>query len=208
MIDQLTKALFEHQTIDTLIKCIKDDTRISSVELFDLDFRLYKNKKGLYNLEVLIFDDKGAYFKPIGYYEIIKKGWFSRNKITLTILREFELSFEKNNFYNNRIFEVKFLDIQSNGLIAGCSFEIINSLQRSFSTRQDQFLISNGLNLELIIALDGNPQLYLDDRYGIEGALIVYVNNNNGLGINPAIKYTSKFKELEQLELFTAFKRI
>lgn len=207
MIDQLTKTLFENKTLDVLIKCIKENRVIASFELFDLDFRLYKNKNGFYNFELLAFDDKGAYFKPIGFYQIVKGGLFSKDKIYLTILGEFESSYKQNKLSNERIIEVKLLDSVTNGLIASCSSEAIQSVQTSFLTGNDQFFRSNGLELELIVAFDGNPQLYLDDRYGVEDPLIVYVNSNS-LAINPTVKYSSKFRELQQLELFTAFKRL
>lgn len=200
MLHQLTKALFESTTINALIKCKENNGKISPVDLFDLNFRIYKNRKGLYNFELLVFDNDGAYFKPIGFYKITEESLYTEESISVTILGEFEESYKQNNFHNEKISKVAFLTPIVNGLIASCFPDTLNYTKISFTNGDDQYFTSNGVELELIVAFDGNRQLFLDDVYGVRGALIVYKNNGQ-ISVNPVINHTDTFNELQELEL-------
>ena len=51
---------------------------------------------------------------------------------------------------------------------------------------------------------DGYPQVFLDDKYGIEGAIAKYRLYDKPGGIDPITKYKELFDSLYEMRLFTS----
>ena len=98
---EMVSVLFDKETIEKVKNQFSNNTEIVSVEANDMTFRLFKTKLQNINLELLTTDDKGMYFKVIGYYcDYVKGGFFSSDKLNVIILKEFEEDFKKLNNIN------------------------------------------------------------------------------------------------------------
>ena len=218
---EIVKTFIYKDTIETVKKLFKSNVDRTPIKSHDLQFRLIKPTN--YNVNLEIFTEiklecseeevdlgsmgKGikfktvSFFKPIGYY-CLKKGLFS-NSVGLTIVKEYEDSLDfliKNKKVPSTI-KINKLPLRHNALIAAFSKES----RIEASKNEDRFsFFANGLILDIYMSEDGYPQVFLDDKYGIEGAIAKYRLYDKPGGIDPITKYKELFDSLYEMRLFTS----
>ena len=227
---EMVSVLFDKATIEKVKNQFSNNTEIVSVEANDMTFRLFKTKLQNINLELLTTDDKGMYFKVIGYYcDYVKGGFFSSDKLNVIILKEFEEDFKKLNNINKQNLNILFLSLKENALIGAFARETIQKVDIMYNQMKiemldqeingfkqfahyapsfDKSLNVNGLNIDLLFSFEGFPQCYLDDDYNVEGAIAVYIKDERGLKLNPTIEYMKDFEKFHKMGLFSAFNSI
>lgn len=230
--EEIICVLFEKKTTDRVKKQFKSNEDKISIDSRGINFRLKKYKEGNINLEMICRDDSGIYFKPIGFYEYVKGRLFSSGKLKVTILHEFVEDFNKlkeENQIDDSDIMVYFLSIKENGIIAAFSRETVETVKIMYQQKAqgiskevadrigpfphlhamqfDKALISNGLNIDLLFSMDGFPQCYLDDEYGIEGGFAAYFKTSTGFNLNPTVEHKSNYDKFYRMGLFSAFNK-
>lgn len=223
----MVSVLFEKETLSKVKAQFKSGSEKTPIESRDMTFRLFKTNYGSINLEMLCRDNSGMFFKPIGFYELEKGGFLSAGKLTITVLKEFESDYNKIEGINPMKVNVKFMDIKESGIIAAFSRETIEMVKEMYRLKEkglpqsiidrigpfphihamqfDKSLNSNGLNIDLLFSMDGFPQCFLNDDYGVQGAFGVYFKNENGFSLNPTVEHKSNFDRFHKLRLLSAF---
>lgn len=149
ILKQITSVLFEKEVTLKANQQFQTKNKITSInDIQNMDFRLFLSDAGTINLELLVRDDYGIYFKPIGYYE------FEGNTISsVYVLKEFEETYNsiKNNIDGSLSNKVRFLDIESNSYIAVCSREVSNIAKGILngSIPSPTQIISNGIEIHI-----------------------------------------------------------
>lgn len=228
---EMVNVLFEKDTIIKVKEQFSSNKEIVPIESRDMSFRLFKTNHGNINLELLATDNNGMYFKVIGYYDGFEKGgFFSSDKLSINILKEFEEDFKSLKNLNTQNINVKFMNTLQSGLIGAFSRETIHEVNLMYTQKEkgiskemaeqigqfphihamqfDKSLTSNGLQIDLLFSTDGFPQCYLDDDYNIEGAFGAYFKNENGLSLNPTGDHKNNFDKFHKMGLLSAFKSI
>jgi|GEM_PF-1278310 len=227
---EMILVLFEEATIKKSKAQFISGREITPVDSHDMNFRLFKAKYGNINLELLCRDDSGTFFKPIGFYEYEKGGFLSSGKLTITVLNEFVKDYKAVKGLDSSKFNVKLMGIRESGLIAAFSRETVELVKKMYQLKEkglpqdvidrigpyphlhdmqfDKSLMSNGLQIDLLFSFDGFPQCFLDDKYGVQGALAVYLKNQNGYSLNPTLEHKNNFDKFHQMSLLSALKGI
>jgi hypothetical protein len=222
-LQEMLKALFTKETQEKVKSQFISGEEITSIENNDTSFRLLKTKADNINLELLIHAPieyveeqdilglgKGRlqktvmFFKPIGYFTK-KKGIFS-STIEMTILKEFELVLNSL-ISENKIsthFKIHTLSLIENAVVAAFSME---TAIRALKYQDDFGFMANGLYLDIYMSSEGVPQVFLDDKYGIEGPISAYKIKTMNT-INPMVAYKEIFDRLHNMSLLSAFKRL
>ena len=218
--EKFTKTLFLDTTIEKVKNQFSTGKEIQSIDDFDMPFRLFLTGNTI-NLELLTAGKFGNYFKPIGVYD---------RQLNVYVLKEFEEDLNQLK-YKKEISEnvpFKTLSLRENGVIAAFSMdtittayqvmkeieekgfepEFIEGIMIPANIRYDKRFIVNGLNSELIMTFDGTPQFYLDDEYGLSGAIAAYSYSGQGLGSNPITVYKELFDKFAKMKLLSAFNRL
>lgn len=224
---EMTSVLFEKDTLEKVKAQFKSGAEKTPIDSRDMSFRLFRTKYGNINLEMLCRDNSGMYFKPIGFYKFEKGGFFSSGKLTVTVLNEFKDDYKSVSGINPTNTEVEFMGIRESAVIAAFSRETIEMVKEMYRLKAnglpqavidqigpfphlhamqfDKSLNSNGLNIDLLFSMDGFPQCFLDDDYGVEGAFGAYIKNENGFSLNPTVEHKNNFDKFHQMGLLSAF---
>lgn len=194
--EQFVKTLFNKNTLEKVKEQFKNGTEIIPVDEFDMNFRLLLSKD-IINLELLTVSEFGYYFKPIGFYD-------QNNNVF--ILKEFETDV-KNLIENKEISTDKNilkLSIEQNAVIGAFSIEAYIKAKKSM----DDSFTSNGLDFDIFMSFNGDPQVFLEDKYNVSGAIAIYFLKGERKTINPTVQYKQLFDDFSQRKLLTAFKTI
>jgi hypothetical protein len=206
-IQEMVIALFSDDIIEKAKKQTKAGPEIIYIEKFDMSFRLLKVDNKTVNLEFLVTRQFGSqnktitYFKPIGVYTV-EKGFFS-SKVSITIIFEFEKHYSA--LAGSAIpvikYEVNKFTFEENIVIAAFSMDAVVEAR----AMQDKNLKINGLNMEIVMAFGGYPQIFLDDSYNINGPIAAYFVEGPQ-SLNPIVNYKKTFDELDSKKLLSAYK--
>jgi hypothetical protein len=221
---EMASVLFEKDTLEKVKAKFKSSAEKSPVTSRDISFRLFKAKYGNINLEMLIRDNSGMYFKPIGFYE------FENNDLTVTVLNEFKDDYYSVDGINPLNVEVKFMNMRESALIAAFSRETFEKVKEMYRLMEnglpqsvidqigpfphlhamqfDKSLYSNGLKIDLLFSMDGFPQCFLDDEYGVQDAFGAYFKNENGYSLNPMFEHKGNYDKFYQMGLLSVFNGI
>lgn len=194
--EQLTKTLFLTETIEKVKEQFKSGRKIVPVDQYDINFRLLL-VGDIINLEILATGQYGRYFKPIGFYD--------QNQ-TIYVIKEFENDFDslvqKGEISNNST--AKKLTIEENAVIGAFSMDTYIQANQL----KDCSFISNGLNFDIFMTLDGDPQIFLDDKYNLPGPIGIYFLRTQDKSINPTVKFKELFDKFAEINFLSAFKTI
>ncbi|WZL88260.1 hypothetical protein VS868_11695 [Salinimicrobium sp. 3283s] len=227
----IVSVLFEYDTLKKAKAQFKSGAEKTPIDSQDLSFRLLKTKYGNINLELLCRDNSGMYFKPVGFYEFEKGGFFSSGKLVVTVLNEFQEDYNSwSGTVPKNVLKVKFMNIRESGIIAAFSRETIETVKEMYRLKTkglpqsvidqigpfphlhamqfDKSLNSNGLNIDLLFSMEGFPQCFLDDDYGVQGAFGAYFKNDNGYSLNPIIEHKTNYNKFYRMGLLSAYKGI
>jgi hypothetical protein len=230
--EEMVSVLFDKGTLTNVKQQFKSGKEKIPINSENMNFRLFKSEHGNINLELLCQDSNGMYFKPLGFYEFEKGGFFSSGKLSLTILNEFVDDY-KNLKNSNQISDnginLIFMSIKESCLIAAFSRETIETIKIMYREKEigvskeavailgpfphmhamqfDKHIFSNGLKIDLLFSFDGSPQCFLDDEYKIDGAFGAYFKNANGFSLNPIVAYKSDFDKFSKMGLLTALNK-
>lgn len=202
------KALLDKNTIKNSTQLQSSGSKMA-LELYDISFRLYKTNFGTVNLETLIKDEFGMFFKTIGYYVI------NQGKVTdIFLLKEFENAYNQLKIKSPK---VRLLTKEENIYIALCSRETFNAVKKMFKRLdynamnhltaqnfQQENLKSNGINILVKTSMMGSLEaVCVDENYDSDEDIFVMFQNNHGISLhcNEPV-----FHRLHKQELFGAFK--
>jgi hypothetical protein len=220
---EAVKALFNKETQEKVKSQFKNGEEIISIDNYDLSFRLLKTKADNINLELLVnitienseeqdvlglgagrIQKTVMFFKPIGYFTQ-KKGIFS-STLEVTVLKEFENDLESLISENKISDSVKIhkLSLLENAVLSVFSME---TAIRALKYKDDFGFMANGLYLDIYMSTEGVPQVFLNDKYEINGPLAAY-NLKTTNTINPMVTYKEMFDRFHKMSLLSAFKRL
>jgi hypothetical protein len=219
---EMVMTLFTKTTIDKVKEQFKNGDEITSVDSFDISFRLFKPTPNFINLELLIqtpieageeqyiqgigrgrLEKSVMFFKPIGYFTQ-KKG-FLTTELEVTILKEFEndLDYLLNSGKISSNIKIHKLTLEENAVLAAFSMEAANNAQKY----EDASFIANGLYCDIFMTFEGFPQVFLDDRYGLNGPIAAYLIKEQN-SVKPIVRFKELFDKFYAMSLLTAFKRL
>ena len=221
-IQEMVMTLFTKTTIDNVKELFKNGGEISSVDSIDMSFRLYKPTPNFINLELLIqipietgeeqdihgigrgrLEKSVMFFKPIGYFAQ-KKG-FLTSELEITILKEFENDLDyllKSGKISSNV-KINRLTLEENAVLAAFSMEAANNAQKY----EDASFTANGLYCDIFMTFEGFPQVFLDDRYGLNGPIAAYLIKEQN-SVKPIVRFKELFDKFYSMSLLTAFKRL
>lgn len=230
--EQMTMTLLSDKVITQALNQIKQGVKISSVDSYDMSFRLLKIEEDSVNLELLTITTIGdlgqekiknigtvnkkkmiSYFEPIG---VIKRD--GRVIILNRYHNAYNRLIEKNIIEKSHLIEE--MTIRESAVIAAFSMhagiyaqQIIREVIKGGmmvpgNLKYDKKLILNGLNCELIMSFDGYPQFYLDDSYGLTGGVASYKVVNGQFRIDPAVEFSTLYHKLYERKLLSLFKNV
>lgn len=187
------------------------------LDLFDISFRLYKPTSTYVNVEFLASTRIGNYYHPIGFID--KDG-------SIYIINEFSKEYNKLKSENKIKGIAKQLSTKLNALIAAFSIQTVEYVLRVFDefsefgwnekiengimtsplVRYDKHYDCNGYICDLLFCMEGYPQFFLDDDYGLKGPIGAYIKQEDGgISFHPMVDYKEHFDKLNQFKLLTAF---
>lgn len=208
---EMLLVLFDKNTIIKVKEQLISKTKKIPIDRYNMNFRLFLSKSGNINLELLAQNDLGMYFKPIGFYEM------QNDNLTITILKEFENSYEKYKKHFNIKSKVNYLTLKENSFIAAGSRDVVSIIMKMFNSPkynkhmppsienfQSENIISNGLKINIRTSMMGALETNLDDdNYELDDNLLIMYQNNNGISLHSVDK---EYNDMVDKELLSAFK--
>lgn len=209
------EVLFSTNTIQSAENLKNSSNDRSAIDEAGVSFRLQKARAGNINLEVFFQDQKGMFFKPIGFYEFDNFGKVSE----IYILNELKETFErnKNNLPNSN--KAKSLNLIDDVYIALASREVGNTVSAmfnspnyseynhlDFSKRQFQSLVVNELKIDVKTSMMGALEAVYDDEnddFNGEDMLVMF-QNNNGITIHSSEREYQNMMNKGLLSIFNA----
>jgi hypothetical protein len=220
---EIVLTLFKKETMKAVGRLYKSNKDRTPIESSNITFRLFKPSDYNINLEVLITMkiegsekevDLGAmgkgkefetisYFKPVGYYTISKKKLFS-NVFEITLLGEYEEAYSilKEKDLIDLNIKTNTLTLMENAAIAAFSKE---ARIEAFKNKESFSFTANGLILDIYMSNEGYPEVFLDDKYGLKGAIAKYKLYDKPASLKPIINYKEIFDKFHKMSLFTAW---
>ena len=189
--NELVKTLFDEEVIKKAFELMNIDRRNEGfknafpIEKYDISFRLYKPCDNIVNLEFLCYTNSNKFYQPIGFYKF--------NEIYL--LNEYVEAYNDLTIQKVINGKVNYLSIKENAVIAAFSIQAveysIEILKNFYSDgkplnsleKYDKFADINGLRCELLLCNEAYPQLYIDDKYNLNGHIGAYIPNSTGLNL-------------------------
>ena len=194
--EQFAKTLVLETTLEKVKNQFISKKEIIPIDEFDMSFRLLFTGDTI-NLELLTTGELGHYFKPIGFYD---------NNLNVYILKEFEN--EMTNLINTGEtpdnISIRKLSIEQNGLIGAFSIEAYSFARKM----EDSSFRSNGLDFDIFMSFDGDPQVFLDDKYESPGVIAIFLLRGERKSINPTYSNKELFDNFSKRKLLSAFKTI
>ena len=72
--------------------------------------------------------------------------------------------------------------------------------------KYDKRFIANGLEVEIIMSFEGNPQFYLDNKYNLSDVIAGYKLQGNQVSYSPAFEYYDLFEKYNKMSLLSVLK--
>jgi hypothetical protein len=212
VLTEMLLVLFDKKTITKVKDQLKSKTQKIPIDSLNMNFRLFLSKSGNINLELLAQNDLGMYFKPIGFFEM-------DNNLTVTLLKEFENSYETHQTLFDNDIQVKYLTLKENAFIAAGSRDIISTITKMFNSPkynkflppsienfQSEKIVSNGLTINVKTSMMGALETILDDDfYELDDSLLIMYQNNNGVSLHSV---DNEYNEMVAKDLMSAFKSL
>lgn len=183
ILKEMVSVLFENKTISEVKKQFVSKYKRVPIDTPNMSFRLYLSDFGNINLELMMRDKYGFYFKPIGYYE-----YDGSDIKSIKILKEFETAYIsiENTIGASLKNKVSFLGVEENTYIAICSREVSNIAQEIFNEQRTPptNIISNGIKTTIYQSGIGYGMLGIlearvtDDEYETEEDIFVMYTRN------------------------------
>ena len=215
ILQTFVEVLFSNETIQKAQNLRDSENDRIAIDKNGIPFRLQKARTGNINLEVFFQDQKGMFYKPIGFYEFDILGKVSE----IYILNEFVETFNKTKNNLQNIDKAKFLNLLDNVYIALGSREVGNTVtamfnspnyseynHMDFSKRQFQSLEINGLKVDEKTAMMGALEAAHDDEnddFNGEDMLVMF-QNNNGISIHSSEREYQNMMNKGLLSIFNA----
>lgn len=208
--------LFANKTLEEVKRLSSSKLKIYSFEYNDISFRIYKSYEGYYNLEVMMADDYGMYYKPIGYYNQNNTG----NITDIYIINEFVNDYNDVSYMldNTKLFRE--LELIDNVFIALASRQVLNVTRELFnsdnyseynhldiSRAQYKPIIVNNLKIIVKTSMMGALEALYDDDDNVfdEELLVIFKNSFEGMSIHCIDR---EYENLKDRELLSVFKNI
>lgn len=214
MSNVLTKGILYRETLQKVTTLFNSTQQMLPVQTADESLRLRKvddaniqlESGGLYviqseeaegNSEGIIRNERTALsFKTLALYK--KNGDIFVPLEIENICKRYP-DFE-DDFFGYRL---KFFSLLENAVIAAFSMETY----RRAILRRDFKFVTNDLNLDIFMTFDNEPQVWLDDKYGIDHPIAIYFPDGQQT-INSVVQTKEVFEKLHTLDILQIFKRI
>lgn len=212
---EIVTTLFLPDVIQQAKKQVKAGVESSDAERYDIPFRLFRVDNETVNLEISMrrmygvprtgpmgmVQDMAMYFKPVGVYKISPDS----NKVTITILKEFEEDYhllKRNNAINGE-HEVKMFTLKENAVITAFSMDVYVEAK----AKKDDAFFRNGFDIEIIMTVepDSYPQIFMHDKYNLNGPIGAYFAQGP-YSLNPTFEYKRIFDDFKIKGLLSALK--
>lgn len=220
--EEFVKTVFLKETLQVVKSQFVSNVEISPIDSFGMNFRLLRATPKTINLELLSRGILGTYFIPIAVYN---------NDSNIALVMEFEKDFKSIENTGHLPTGAKYnkFSLLENAIIAAFSmgtFEKVFAITNDFknngfetkwiqegripdNNRYDKRYQENDFVCDLFMAMEGYPQFYLDDRYGINGPLAGYPpNQKNNFHANPMVQHKALFDKMLELKLLSGYKTI
>ena len=208
ILKEMTHVLFENDTISKVKEQNKSLREKVPIESHDISFRLFFAPAKNINLEVMVRDDYGIFFQPIGYYEFNNDGKLKN----IYVLKEFEEAYKeiKHSIASDLSSIVKFLTLEENGYIATTSRKVSNVVKRMFNNIQhyqinhlSENIVSNGLKVQVKTSMMDTLEAVLQENDDLD-LFMMYSKYDGVISIHHPSEdaYSRMFKKC----LLSAFK--
>lgn len=214
ILQTFVEVLFSTNTIQNAQNLKNSENNRTAIDHNGIPFRLQKSKAGNINLEVFFQDQKGMFYKPIGFYEFDGFGKI----LEIYILNEFVETFNKLKYNLPNTDKVKFLNLLDNVYIALGSREVGNTVTAMFNSpnyseynhmdftkRQFQSIEVNGLKVDVKTSMMGALEaVYDDENDNFNEDILVMFQNNNGISIHSSEREYQNMMNKGLLSIFNA----
>lgn len=220
---EIISTFLEDNTIEKAKKLFKTDEEKIHFESNDITYRLYKGGGNLicFEFPIRYAGEKGEdieipnigkgniqneyrFFNPVGFFTF-KKELFN-TKCEAVVLNQFEAGFDsfKNNKKIHSSIPVSSLSFIENALIGAFSAEAIIHIKKNINCK----FRSNGIDYYIVIADDGDPQIFVDKKYDIDGdnCMSIFLNDRQTLYANS--DYEDIYNRISPLKIFSMNKFI
>lgn len=216
ILENFIEVLFSSETISQAEVLKKSSNNRSAIDVKGIAFRLEKSNAGNINLEVFFQDQKGMFYKPIGFYEFDSLGKVSE----IYVLNEFVNVFNEIKNKLEHTNKSKFLNLLDNVYVALGSREVGNTVSAMFNSpnyseynhldftkRQFQALVANGLEIHVKTSMMGALEaVYNDDNDDFNGEdMLVMFQNHNGISIHSSER---EYQNILNKGLMSIFKSV
>ena len=168
---EFIKTLFDPTTFNKA-KDLDVFNRTISFDSFGMNFRLFSTKSDLVTLELFSRDDRGTYWKIIGFYDQ------KTEKPEITILKEFEELTSKmisNNELQSQNYNT--LSTRKNAYLGGCSKQATDIVREMFKNNdvKPKTIYSNGLELVAFKSMMNSIEINVnDDNVDIDDLYLMF----------------------------------
>lgn len=168
---EFIKTLFDPTTFNKA-KDLDVFNRTISFDSFGMNFRLFSTKSDLVTLELFSRDDRGTYWKIIGFYDQ------KTEKPEITILKEFE-ELTSQMISNNELQSQNYntLSTRKNAYLGGCSKQATDIVREMFKNNdvKPKTIYSNGLELVAFKSMMNSIEINVnDDNVDIEDLYLMF----------------------------------
>ena len=168
---EFIKTLFDPTTFNKA-KDLDVFNRTISFDSFGMNFRLFSTKSDLVTLELFSRDDRGTYWKIIGFYDQ------KTEKPEITILKEFE-ELTSQMISNNELQSQNYntLSTRKNAYLGGCSKQATDIVREMFKNNdvKPRTIYSNGLELVAFKSMMNSIEINVnDDNVDIEDLYLMF----------------------------------
>lgn len=211
ILEEIISVLFQPETISKAEEQNQNFRERVPIDTPQISFRLFRAPAKNINLEIMMQDKYGMYFKPVGYYLFDNTGLKN-----IIVLKEFEEAHSniKNTIDSKIANRVKYLSMEENGYIALASREVANTIKEMFhsseyspfnhldaSKFQVRNLLLNGLKVQVRTSMMGSLEANLNED--TDEDIFVMYQNNNGISVHCS---EEPYNLMMQRSLLGAFK--
>lgn len=192
VVEEAARALVHPENREKARKQLLSGQEIVPVDSPEVSLRLFSTGSGTANLEMLISTRLGHFFKPIGYYT---------SKGDVVVLKEFEpplISLWKAGAVDKTI-PIRRMGQDESTVIGAFSVDtLLLAVQGDETT-----YTANGIDLELVINHDGNPQIWCEHY---RDSVAIYTLREQM--VSPTVRFQTVFDKLSMLSLLPIYKSI
>lgn len=214
ILQEMIEVLFLRNTTLKAKELKNSNSNSSNLSYNGFDFRLLKAPAGNINLEVLLQDQFGSYFKPIGYYDF----GTTSEVLQICLVNEFLEAFKqiRSNIDIDLSEKARTLNLLDNVFIALGSREVGNTIKAMFNSPnyspynhmdiskfQVQNLLINNLEIQVKTSMMGALEaIFVDNNDDFQEEYLIMFQNKDGITIHCTEDAYNKMNNRSLLSIF------